>query len=147
MRLLAGESSPLYLRLYGEGLIKADFSADFESTAGIAYCAFMGSSRDPDRVFEELREEARRIIDEGVPEKLFERVKKACFGRELRALGSFENVCHEVAAGHFRGFDAFEMTQELISVSLSEVNDFIRESMKPENMAISLVLPSAEAEL
>ena len=142
--LLSGKSSPLYIKLYADGLIKSDFSSAFESTAGIAYSAFAGSSSDPELVFEALKAEVRRIIDGGASEALFERVKKACFGRDMRALNGFENICHAYVSGFFRGFDALEMTEELLTVPLGEVIGFIRENMKPENMAISLVLPSAE---
>ena len=65
----------------------------------------------------------------------------------MRALNGFENICHAYVSGFFRDFDAFEMTEELLDVPLTEVVEFIRENMKPENMAISIVRPSAEADL
>ena len=142
--LTAGKSSPLYIKLYADGLIKSDFSAAFESTAGIAYSAFAGSSSDPELVFESIKAEVQRIIENSASAPLFERVKKACFGRDMRALNGFDNICHAYVSGFFRGFDALEMTEELMSVRLDEVVEFMRENMKPENMAISLVLPSAE---
>ena len=142
--LLSGKSSPLYLRLYADGLVKSDYVAVFESTAGVAYSAFMGSSSDPETVFKAIKAEAQRIAEGGANPALFERIKKACFGRDVRALNGFESICHAYVSGFFRGYDALEMTEELLSVSLEEVVQFIRENMKPENMAISLVLPVNE---
>ena len=145
--LIAGKSSPLYIKMYADGLIKSDFAAAFESTAGIAYSVFMGSSPEPDTVFEAIKTEILRIVEGGASEALFERIKKACFGRDLRALNGFDSICHAYVSGFFNGFDALEMTEELLAVPLSEVVEFIRENMKPQNMAISLVLPIAEAKV
>ncbi|NLB29523.1 MAG: insulinase family protein [Clostridiales bacterium] len=144
--LLSGRSSPLYIKLYADGLIKSDFSGAFESVAGIAYTAFAGSSSDPERVFDAIKSEVRRITGGGASKELFERIKKSCFGREIRALDGFENACHAYASSFFRGFDAFEMTEEMMSVPLDEVLTFMRDNMSPENMAMSLVTPSSEAD-
>ena len=142
--LVAGKSSPLYLKLYADGLIKSDFASAFESTAGIAYSVFAGSSANPELVFEAIKSEVQRLIDSGSSETLFARIKKSCFGRDLRALNGFESICHAYVSGFFHGYDALEMTEELLSVPLDEVLAFIRDNMKPENMAISCVLPILE---
>lgn len=45
--LLAGESSPLYVRLYEQGLIDSGFSAGYEGLKGACLVSASGDSKDP----------------------------------------------------------------------------------------------------
>lgn len=53
--LLAGKASPLYARLMDEGLINAQFGADYFEGPGYAVWLFAGESRDPDAVRRPLK--------------------------------------------------------------------------------------------
>jgi predicted Zn-dependent peptidase len=144
--LIAGSSSPLYMRLYSGGLIKSDFACAFESAAGIAYTLFGGSSSDPDRVLEEIKAEARRVLEPEAragAEALLGRVKKAEYGYRIRSLDSFSRVCSGAAEAYFGGYDFFAAADVLRDMALDEVLEFIAENMKPENFALSVVSPKA----
>jgi len=141
LEILAGHSSPLYLRLYGEGFVNSDFSASFESVAGAAYSMFGGECRDPRRVFGEVNSEIVKLSEYGPDKDLFRRVKKASQGRLIRSLNSFDAICNNYAGGHFRGYDAFEAPAILASLTEDDVTGFFRESLVPDNMAISIVKP------
>jgi predicted Zn-dependent peptidase len=145
LEMLAGRSSPLYLRLYGEGLIGSDFGAAFESAAGVGYSMIGGQSRDPDAVFEAFKAELDRVLAQGLDGELFERVKKAAFGRQMRSLNSFDGLCHSYASGHFRGYDAHRAFDVLLELTQEDVLDFIRDNLRTADMAISCVLPGTEA--
>jgi predicted Zn-dependent peptidase len=145
LEILAGRSSPLYLRLYDEGLISSDFGAAFESAAGVGYCVVGGQSREPDAVFEAFKSEVNRALDEGLDGELFERVKRASFGHRMRELNSFDGLCHSYASGHFRGYDALRAFDVLLELTQGDVLDFIRENIRTSDMAISCVLPKTEA--
>ncbi|MDR2421005.1 MAG: insulinase family protein [Oscillospiraceae bacterium] len=142
--LIAGESSPLYIRLYSEGLIKSDFTGVFESVAGIAYTLFGGSSPNPDRVLAEIKDEIRRVLSPQArvgAEALLDRVKKAEYGCRIRSLDSFPRVCSGAAEACFGGYDFFAAADILRGITAAEVFDFISENMKPENFALSVVSP------
>ena len=141
LEMLCGHSSPLYFRLYAEGLINADFSASFDSAAGIAYAMFGGETRDPMRVFGEVKEEALRLAAHKPDAALFKRIKKAAIGSHIRALNSFDAVASSIIEGHFRGFDAFEALNLLAKVSIDDISVFIRDSLATDNMAISIIKP------
>ena len=139
--VLAGHSSPLYIRLYGKGLICSDFSASFESTADAAYSIFGGESNNPDRVLDELKKEILRLSGGGPDKELFKRIKKAAIGSQVRSLNSLETICMGIAAGHFRGYETFMATEMVASISEDDVAAFIRDRLVPENMAISIINP------
>ncbi|MDR1298865.1 MAG: insulinase family protein [Oscillospiraceae bacterium] len=144
LRLLAGRSSPFYMRLYEKGLIDSDFSAAFESSAGVAHCVAGGSSGDPDAVLEELMKEAASLAD-GPGGDMFARAKNAATGSILRSLNSFDSVCYNHVSGYFRGYDSFEAADTMASVTVGDIADFARANLSPENMAMSVVVPVREA--
>jgi len=139
--ILAGHSSPLYIKLYSEGLISSDFSASFESAAGTAYSVFGGESNAPERVFEEIKKEITKLSKDGPDADLFGRIKKAALGSHIRMLNSFDAICGSIVSGYFHGYDAFEATDLLASMTLDDMTAFYRESLSPENMALSIIVP------
>ncbi len=138
--ILAGHSSPLYLRLYKEGLINSGFTAAYEASAGAAYIMAGGESSDPNLVFEAFKTEAQLLAEKGPDPVLFSRLKKAMTGRHLRSLNSFDSICYNSARGHFRGYDAFEAPEILNGISPEDVTAFMR-NISPEHMAISIINP------
>ena len=141
LEILAGHSSPLYIRLYSEGLVCSDFSASFESSVGTAYSMFGGESGDPERVFDEVKQEILRLSGSGPEKKLFERTKKSAIGSHIRSFNSLESICVGIAGGHFRGYDVFEASELLASITEDDISAFYRERLMPDNMAISIINP------
>jgi len=141
LEVLAGHSSPFYMRLYDEGQINADFSASFDTAAGAAYSMFGGEARDPQRVFDEVINEIRRLKKHGPDAALFERIKKASIGSCVRALNSFGAIASNVIEGHFRGYDAFSAPDILSKVTVDDITRFICDNLTPENMTISVITP------
>ena len=139
--ILAGHSSPLYFRLYGEGLVNSDFSASFESAVGTAYSMFGGESREPERVYDEVKKEILRLSENGPDRELFGRVKKSAIGSQIRMLNSFDAICGSITGGYFHGYDAFEAPELLSTITMEDVTSFYRENLDPGNMAISIITP------
>lgn len=138
--IIAGHSSPLYLKLYKEGLINSSFSAAYEAAAGAAYIMAGGESADPDRVFEAFKSEVKQLADQGPDPALFNRLKKAMTGQHIRSLNSFDSSCYNYARGYFRGYDAFDAPDVLNGITPEDVTAFIR-NMSPERMVLSVVKP------
>jgi len=141
LEILCGHSSHLYLKLYADGQINADFSASFDSAAGIAYTVFGGEARDPQSVFDQVQDEVQRLSVHGPDAALFERIKKAAIGSYIRSLNSFDAIASSLVGGHFHGFDAFDAHHILMQVSIDDITVFLRENLTPDNMAISIIYP------
>lgn len=144
--LLVGESSPLYLRLYEDGLIDSAFSAGYESIKDACAVTAGGDSRDPDAVLAALLEEAERVGREGFDEARFERLKRSEIGRRMRGLDSFEGICYRNCAYHFDGVDYYRFPDAYASVTAEDVKQFIAETFRPERMAMSVVYPKKQEE-
>lgn len=139
--VLAGTSSPLYARLYREGLINKNFGSSFEAYPGCAFLAAGGESRSPEAVRDAILEEARRLGGDGVDEALFLRLKKALYGAMVRGLNSFEHVCIEQAQSHFAGVDYLDFPAVFDSIGRADVEEALRAWCVPARAALAVVRP------
>lgn len=138
---LVGESSPLYQRLYNEGLVDTSFGAGFETFPGAALFSCGGDSRDPWAVKAAVVEEAARIGKEGIDPDLFRRLKKSALGRRVRDLDSFDGLCYRICACYFDQTDYFDFPTAYASVTKEQAEAFLREMLSEANCAISVVAP------
>lgn len=139
--LLLGDSSPLYQRLYNQGLINTSFGGAYEMMPGVAYLYAGGDSRDAKTVAAEIVKEADRLVREGIDEDFYQRVRKAAFGANLRGLDSFENVAVSLTEGHFHGYDPFRFPEVFESVTRGDIEAFLRENVREDRMVLSEIVP------
>ena len=142
--VLLGNSTPLYARLYLEGLINRNFSYGYDSVPGCAFLAAGGESKDPAAVRRMVQAEARRIGREGLDPGLWERVKKGVYGGSVRSLNSFENLCINQAQGFFAGADYLRFPELFAEIQISDVEALIARWVTPERTALSVVRPREE---
>ena len=141
---LFGESSPLYLRLYQEGLIDSSFGGGFETIDGMAMVTVSGDSDHPEQVRDAILQEARRLIREGLDPKDFLRMKRSALGRRIRDLDSFDSTAFRICAYHFSCFDYFRFPAVYRAVEASEILQFIERVITPERCAMSVIYPLKE---
>ena len=139
--ILLGDSSPLYLRLYDEGLINTSFGGAYEMLPGAAYLYAGGDSKESRRVAEEICKESARLVKEGIDEDFYRRVRRAAFGSNLRGLNSFENTAVSLTEGYFHGYDPLRFPQVFDSITKADIADFLRQNITPERSVFSEILP------
>ena len=143
--VLLGNSSPLYARLYSQGLINKNFGYGAEYYPGCGLLAAGGESRDPGAVRDAVLEEAARIAREGVDEQLFRRLKKGVYGAKVRGLNSFENLCIELAQGHFAGYEYLCFPKVYDGIQRCHVEEYLRDTAVSERCALAVVRPKGGA--
>ena len=139
--LLLGASSPLYLRLYDQGLINTSFGGAFEMMPGVAYLYAGGDSKDARAVAAEIQKEARRLTEEGINEDFYQRVRRASFGSNLRGLNSFENIAVSLSEGYFHGYDPFRFPQVFDTITKDDITAFLRENLTADRAVLSEIVP------
>lgn len=139
-----GTSTPLYARLYSQGLVNQSFGYGYEAYYNCALLTAGGESRDPRAVREAIAQEAARIGREGLDPALFQRLKKGVYGAKIRALNSFEHICVGLAQSHFTGEEFFRFPEVFEAVRQADVEEAIRRWMTPERTGLSMVLPKEE---
>lgn len=141
LEVLLGSSSPLYAKLYREGLINKNFSYGYENYPGCAFLCAGGESKDPQAVKMAVADEAARIGRDGVDNRLWERVKKGLYGSKVRGLNSFENLCVGQAQAFFAGTDFLSFADLFGSITKEEAEQLIQNWVIPERTALSVVRP------
>lgn len=139
--LMMGESSPLYVRLYSQGLINGSFGASYDILPGAAYVYAGGDSKDPRAVARAILSEAKRLTEEGLDEAYYRRIVNANFGAALKALNSFESIAVSMAEGCFHHYDPYRFPEVYDSITQQDVLDFIRENFVESHMALSVIHP------
>ena len=132
--VLFGESSPLYLKLYEEGIIDSSFGGGFETMDGCAMLLCTGDSDDPAAVREALLSRAREIAG----------LKRSAFGRRVRGLDSFDSTCFRLCAYHFSDFDYFRFPEIYRQIRAEEIREFIDRVVRRERCALSVIIPNEE---
>ena len=142
--ILLGNSSPLYLRLYDQGLINTSFGGAFEMMPGVAYLYAGGDSKDARAVAAEIQKEAERLANEGVDEDFYQRVRRAAFGENLRGLNSFENIAVALTEGYFYGYDPFRFPQAFDSITKEDIAAFLRDNLTADRAVLSEIVPKED---
>ncbi len=144
LEALLGNSSPLYARLYREGLINQEFGYSYESGSGCAFLCAGGESKDPEAVRMAVAQEAARIGREGIDPALWERIKKGVYGNKVRGLNSFENLCVGQAQAFFAGYDFLRFAEIFDSITKEEAEELIANWVTGERAALSVVRAKEE---
>jgi len=141
LRLLFGPSAPLFNRLYADGLLNGSFEYELDYTAGTAMLIAGGESRNVPGVMDALDKELTKMIAEGIDKTLFENIRRACYGSQVKMLGSFSAFAQALADGAFAGYQPLHSFEEINRIGLDDVHRFIAENITPEKLALSVVSP------
>ena len=141
---LMGSSSPLYSKLYTQGLINSGFYCGFMDYPGCAFLVAGGESKDPAAVRDAILAEVERIGRDGLDQGLFERMKKAAYGSFVRGLNSFENLCVEQAQAYFEEQDPWTFAEIYDTMTQQDAEEFIRTWFRTEQMTLTVIRPGEE---
>ena len=141
---LFGESSPLYLQLYEQGLIDTSFGGGFETVDGMSMLTAYGDSEDPEAVRDAILEEAARIVKNGLSKEDFQRMRRSALGRRIRDLDSLDSVAFRVCAYHFSGFDYFRFPEVYRAVTEADVYEFLQRVVTQPRCSLSVIFPLEE---
>ncbi|MBA4603742.1 EF-P 5-aminopentanol modification-associated protein YfmH [Thermoactinomyces mirandus] len=141
---LLGSSSELYQSLYDDGLIDDSFGVSYTLDRGFGLSMMGGDTEDPDRLLERIKQELPRLIERGLDPDTFERIRKKKIGANLRYLNSPEWIANQFTGYRFNDADLFNLVPVLESLSLDDVNRRMREHMRWERFAVSIVRPAKD---
>ena len=139
--MLGGLSSPLYARLYAQGLVNSNFETGYMGFPGGGCILFSGESSDPEKVKASIMEELSRVNREGFDPALFSRLKKASFGSRLRGLNSFGEICRRLAVGYFDGAQYLRFPEIFDEITLSDISSYLSRIARGERAVLSVVSP------
>lgn len=141
IQIIADSSSPLYKNMTEKGYINSSFS--FEVFAGNGYFSiiFEGESLYPEKVYEMIKREIKRIKEEGIDKKRFEEVKKCSYGTIIRNLNNVDSTANMLLTSGLEKIPAFLSVDVTAQMTADDVQEFLEKEIDPENSALSVVTP------
>lgn len=143
VEIIAGESSPLYRRLYDSSLINGVFSGECMASRDYICSMFSGESSDPKQVYEQLCSEVNRLREEGIEEEIFRVAKSTIYGRYISAFDSVEGVAGLLINGAFCGVAMYDLVDTAASVTKEGLEKRLHEAFSVERSALSVIWPDS----
>lgn len=141
VRMLCGDTAPLYAKLYGKRLIGRDFDTDYMLFPEGAAAILGGESRDPEAARAAIEAETARLAREGVDRALFERMKKVLYGLWLRVLDVPETYARQQAAAMFAGEDYADFAALCDTIGPDDVRAVYARWAQRDRSCLSVVRP------
>ena len=104
-----------------------------------------GDSDDPQAVLNAVFDQAKLLVEEGIPEEDFLRMKRSAMGRRLRDLDSFDSTCFRLCAYEMSGYNYFDFPALYERIEKEEIQEFLRRVVRAERCSLSVINPLEEA--
>jgi len=141
MEAFLGKTTPLYTKLYEQGLIDDSFGTEVNFAKYYGFTAIGGESRDPIAVRTAVESAVADVVRSGFVSHDIARIKKMFKGGFLRRFNSIEGIGNSFMRSIFDGIDVFSTLDVYDEISTDEVNAFFAEHFRAENMGLSVVEP------
>lgn len=138
-KLIAGDSSELYMQMYEEGIINGSFDSDVMCEPQFSCVLFGGESSCPEKVCEKIRKRIEEFKQKGIDEADFNRIKKAVHGSFVRSFNNVGSIGNLVIRTALNGSNIFNFHSILETVDIEYVTKRFNEVFCEENSAVSIV--------
>lgn len=141
--LVFGRTSEFHRKHYASGLIDDTFSFAYRRELDFGFTVLGGETDDPDKLVEAVQAQIRALGRFRLKSRDVNRAKKRRLGRYIGAFDHPESAAFYVLDCLQHGFDVFGMPKELARVQRGEIETRMREHLREENVAVSIVNPAA----
>lgn len=137
--MLIGKSSKLYQELYKEGLIIAQPDLDYEFSKQYAHITISGQSNNPEKLVEKFTNEINNLKQNGIDEKIFNRIKRKIYGDYVTEFNDVSNIARMFMSDHFKGINSFEYIEMHEQVKKEYAEETLKEAFNENKMIISTI--------
>ena len=137
--LITDASSDMYQRLLKDGTLNSTFGGEIFCGDGYFSVIFAGESNDPVKVRASIADEIKKISENGIPEKDFQRIKKSMYGAMIRQLNNVEAVASMMLGAHMAGTAPYDMIDMISEMTSDKVLEYIRNELSEDKLVMSVV--------
>ena len=142
---ICGGMSPLYRRLYDEGLVNPGFGGEVLRVDGACCILFTGESDDADTVVRLLQEEIEAQRARGVDREVFALCKNEKYGQLIENLECVEDAASQMADFALMGQTVPAQVGMLASLTPEDADAALQTILQPARMARVDILPDGSA--
>jgi predicted Zn-dependent peptidase len=145
LEVALGKSSAFYLSAYESGLINETFNVTVFNGRGFFLCVADGEAREPEKVYDAIKAELKRLRSVGLDEEEFNRVRKQTYGELIGALTSAEAMASHMMNAEFEGLcdgeschGMYATIEAAATVSFADITAILKD-FDEENSCLSIV--------
>ena len=139
--MMFGKSSDFYTRLYNAGIINSSFGAGYQGELDYAYMTWGGEADNPQEIMDEVIKEFEIIIDRGLNQEDFERIKRSKYAGTVTMFENTGNIANIFIDCLFVGTDILDLPEIVAGITFEDVEAGLKKLFKRENFIISVVNP------
>ena len=139
LNMIIGKSSKLYKELYDNGNIYGVPSLDYEFSKGYAHIVISGQSKNPELVYEKIKQEINNIKENGINKEDFDRIKKMIYGDYVKEYNEVADIARMFLADYFKGINSFDYLEEIETINEQYTESILKNLFDEEKMVISVV--------
>lgn len=142
--IMFGSSSAFFQSLYDQGLIFDSFGHEYNCSENYAFSVIGGDTSDPEQLIEQITQYVKEVLQQGIDEQHFNRIKRKRIGSYLRMLNSPEAIAGEFTRYRFHNNDMFNILTHYEQCTLEHVLTRMKEHFDFEQFAVSIVQSPAK---
>lgn len=141
LEALFDDYSPFYRKFYDEGVINATFGSEVFSGYDYSALLLSGESREPEKVFEEVKKTVADALENGLSAEAFAMAQRSVYGRYIRSTERVEGVAIALLNGHFPDVSLYDLIDEVAEATPEKVMERVRRTYSTKNAVLSIVKP------
>ena len=139
LNMIIGKSSELYKKLYESKLLISEPFLEYEFTSNYAHIAITGTSKNPDKVLEEIEQEIVRLKMDGLNLEHFERIKNMLYGNAVKEFNNVSDIARMFISDYFKGVNSFDYLESYKQITPEYASEILKEVFLKEKTVISIV--------
>lgn len=141
LNMIIGKSSELYKKLYEQNVLLSEPNFDYEFSNEYAHVTISGQSKNPRKVYEEVTNQVKNYIENGLDSENFTRIKKKIYGDYAIEYNSVADIARMFLADRMKGINSFDYIEEFNTVTKEYTESILKEVFDDKNEILSIVNP------
>lgn len=139
MNMLFGDSSELYKKLYQEGNLFVAPSLDYEFSKYYAHILLAGGSNDPEKLYDEFKNEIKKVKEQGLNKEEFEITQKMLYGQYVKEYNDVTDIARMFLSDYFKGINSFSYLEQINTITVEYLEQVLKDVFQEEKMILSVV--------
>ena len=141
LNMILGKSSELYKELYNSGDLLAEPDLEYEFSKQYAHVLVGGQSKNPEKIYDKFKGEVRKLKENGLDEKHFDRIKRKLYGDYVTEYNSVANIARMFLADSFKQINSFDYIEKFNTVTKEFTEQILKEVFDENMMGLSVIRP------
>ncbi len=142
LEALLGPSSDLHLKMYEDGYIDSSFDTETELEYEYGFTLIGGESKNPQKVYEIIKNAIDKAIEKGIDKDSISRAKKVLISQDIKSYNSVTEIGNGFLRALINNQNPLDYKKAVESVTYEDITARLKEHFDTSNCVLSVVKPS-----